>query len=208
VHGRGYSPFVLDRADGYVGIMVDDLTRLGTKEPYRMFTSRCEYRMSVRADNCDLRLTEKAHAVGAVRHPARLQRMKEKTEGIALATDLLHATVVRPAEWPQLGMKPARDGNHRTAYQLLAGKLLEWEDMVTVLPQLAELSPGVRDTVVIDARYSGFLHRQRKEVALLRSEDAVQIPADMNYEAVPSLSAEVPSPPEIDVDRLCRSETN
>lgn len=186
----GQAPLVLDRAQAYAGVMVDDLVTRGVAEPYRMFTSRAEYRLSLRADNADLRLTPLGLAlglVGSVRAEAFNRREAALGAGLALAKSL----AMTSGEAVRKGLKVNQDGLRRTALDLLAMPDIDWPALCTLWPQLSSLTPDVVEALEAEALYAGYLQRQEADIAALRREDQLALPDDLDYAAMPSLSAEL-----------------
>ncbi|MGO1119528.1 tRNA uridine-5-carboxymethylaminomethyl(34) synthesis enzyme MnmG [Rhodovibrionaceae bacterium A322] len=179
----------LDRAEAYVGVMIDDLVTRGVTEPYRMFTSRAEYRLRLRADNADQRLTEKGFSwgvVGTLRKGVYDRKQQALAEGAALARQL-SAT---PDELNRLGFKINRDGQRRDVYALLARPDMTWSRLETVWPELASLPTFVAENIETDARYASYLDRQEADVAAFRKDEDLVLPADLDFAAIPSLSNE------------------
>lgn len=183
-------PFILDRADGYIGVMIDDLVNLGTKEPYRMFTSRAEYRLLLRADNADARLTEKGYAIGLVGEE-RQKVYVAKAEAVALAISLAKDLTATPKSLSDLGMTINQDGVRRSAWELLSYPNLDLSDLIKVWPALAALTPEVAEQLDIEARYSRYLERQDLDIAAFRRDEAMVLPDSLDYTKVQSLSNEV-----------------
>ena len=182
--------FTLDRAEAYIGVMLDDLITRGVTEPYRMFTSRAEYRLHLRADNADQRLTEKGLALGAVgrdRGEAFAVRISAIREGIALSRQL-NAT---PDQLRRAGFSVNRDGQRRSAFDLLRYPDMNVERLASFWPELGALTPAVAEQVEIEARYAGYLARQEADVRAFRKDEALKIPADLDFRSIPSLSNEV-----------------
>jgi tRNA uridine 5-carboxymethylaminomethyl modification enzyme len=184
------APFVLDRADAYIGVLIDDLVTRGTGEPYRMFTSRAEYRLSLRADNADQRLTQKGIAIGAVggeRARAFAAKMMALDHARRLAADLrLSPTALR-----RHGLAVNADGVPRSAAELLAHPGIDVARLAPVWPELAALPPDIAEQLEIDARYAGYLDRQARDIAAFRRDEALLLPEALDYAAVGSLSAEI-----------------
>jgi tRNA uridine 5-carboxymethylaminomethyl modification enzyme len=183
-------PFVLTRADGYTGVMIDDLVTRGVAEPYRMFTSRAEYRLSLRADNADQRLTPKAMALGCVGE-ARAERFRAKTRALARGKAMLKALSVSPNQAAKAGLHLNRDGRRRSAFDLLAYPEIGFADLRGLWPELGTLSPEIAEQLATDARYAVYLARQADDIATFRKDEAVAIPGDFAYAAVAGLSAEL-----------------
>jgi tRNA uridine 5-carboxymethylaminomethyl modification enzyme len=188
--GGSQEPFVLDRADGYLGVMIDDLVTQGVTEPYRMFTSRAEYRLTLRADNADQRLTAKGQAigcVGSVRATAFAAKAHALTEARALA-ESLSAT---PPELTRAGLNINQDGQRRSAMTLLAYPDIDLARLSALWPALGQLDPAIGAQLEIDGRYAGYLDRQAADIRALRKDEALALPADVNYDAIGGLSTEL-----------------
>ena len=181
--------FVLDRADGYMGVLVDDLVSRGTSEPYRMFTSRAEYRLRLRADNADQRVTPLGVGVGCVgsaRGRAFEAKLAALNEGRARAASLS----LTPSEARRHGLSVNQDGVRRTAIDLLRYPDIAWSDLVRLWPELGDLPPVVAEQIEIDARYAGYLDRQDADIRAFRKDEALALPPDLDYQTLGSLSAE------------------
>lgn len=179
-----------DRAEGYLGVMVDDLVTRGVSEPYRMFTSRAEYRLSLRADNADERLTPKGlelGLVGSTRATAFGARMADIKRGRTLVNNL----ALTSSAALKAGLKVNQDGQRRSAFQLLAMPEVTFEQLVEVWPELAGLELSVRTALEADALYSGYADRQRLEIERFREDDQHPIPTTLDYFAMPGLSMEL-----------------
>ncbi|MHA1538751.1 MAG: tRNA uridine-5-carboxymethylaminomethyl(34) synthesis enzyme MnmG [Alphaproteobacteria bacterium] len=184
------APFVLDRAQAYIGVMIDDLVTNGTGEPYRMFTSRAEYRLQLRADNADLRLTGRGEEIGCISAPrAGLYRAKEAALGEA------RGLVRRLAETPNKlrghGLKVNFDGKRRCAHDLLAYPDVDLPRLAKIWDELGDIRPDIAEQLEIEARYSGYLARQEADIERLRRDEALALPADLDYGGIASLSMEV-----------------
>ncbi len=188
--GGGESPFLLDRADAYMGVMIDDLVTLGTEEPYRMFTSRAEYRLALRADNADQRLTEKGVEAGLV-GAARAAVYAAKKAALDQARELLDGLSATPNTLAGLGVAINRDGVRRTARRLLAYREITVERLAGLWPQLSGMDPAIAEQVEIDAHYGGYLERQRGDVAAFRRDEGLLIPDGLDYCRIAGLSNEV-----------------
>jgi tRNA uridine 5-carboxymethylaminomethyl modification enzyme len=170
--------------------MVDDLVTRGVTEPYRMFTSRAEYRLSLRADNADQRLTGRGVSIGCV-GSERSQRHAAKMEALEAARALAHSLAVTPNEAARHGLALKQDGQRRTAFDLLSHPDLGIDEVARVWPQLRQLSPKIAGQLEIDAKYAVYLDRQAADVAAYRRDEAVLLPAELDYESIAGLSAEV-----------------
>ncbi len=186
----GGARFLLDRADGYIGVMIDDLVTRGVTEPYRMFTSRAEYRLSLRADNADLRLTPKGLAVGCV-GGERERRFLAKRRAIEALRERLETLALTPDEAARCGIAVTRDGRRRTALELLARPEVDLARLAGIWAELAQVPRAVAEQLEIEARYRGYLRRQEADIALFRREESLRLPRDLDYERIPGLSREV-----------------
>ncbi len=190
---RGEAPVVLDRSEAYIGVMIDDLVTLGTREPYRMFTSRAEYRLLLREDNADLRLREVGHRVGLVAE-GEYRQFLEKREQIGAELSRLRGAKLLPSEadpafLAEFGM--ANLQNALTHEQLLRRPDLTYGELCRIDPVAAQVPPAVREQVEIQIKYQGYIERQLDQVERARKVEGTAIPADFDYIAIPGLSAEV-----------------
>ncbi|MDX3977778.1 tRNA uridine-5-carboxymethylaminomethyl(34) synthesis enzyme MnmG [Shinella sp.] len=181
---------VFSRTESYIGVMLDDLTSRGVTEPYRMFTSRAEYRLSLRADNADVRLTPLGLALGLV-GPERERRFGDWSNAMRLAREQLHALTLSPNEAAGHGLKINQDGVRRSAYDLLAHPDIDYARLAAVWPELQHVAPRVRDAVEIEAAYSVYMNRQEKDIAEARREEERRIPDDFDFGTLPGLSIEL-----------------
>lgn len=186
----GEREFILDRADAYIGVMIDDLVTLGTREPYRMFTSRAEYRLMMRADNADQRLTDRGLDIGCVAS-VREQVWGDKKAALHTAKEQVSNLAETPNALAKFGIKINQDGVRRSAYDLLAYPDIDFSTLVKVWPQLAELDPAIKEQVAIDAQYKGYLDRQAADVAAFRRDEELHLPRDLDFDKVGSLSVEI-----------------
>ena len=186
----GNEALVLDRADAYMGVMVDDLVSLGTREPYRMFTSRAEYRLILRADNADLRLTAKGMKAGCV-GPERAKAFSEKLQALGQGRALLESLRASPNVLRKHDLDVNQDGVVRSAWDLLAYPHMDLARLTQVWPVLADLDRTVVEQLEIDGKYQGYLARQEADIRAYRREEDLVIPDDVDYDAIGSLSAEV-----------------
>jgi tRNA uridine 5-carboxymethylaminomethyl modification enzyme len=181
---------VFDRAEGYLGVMIDDLVTRGVTEPYRMFTSRAEYRLSLRADNADQRLTGRGLALGCV-GAARQRHHAAKMEKLAAARALAEGLSVTPAEARRHGLALNQDGQRRTAFELLSYPDMGLSALARMWPQLSGIEEKIARQLEADAKYAVYLDRQAADVEAYRRDEALQLPADLDYAAVNGLSSEV-----------------
>jgi tRNA uridine 5-carboxymethylaminomethyl modification enzyme len=184
-------PIVFDRADGYLGVLIDDLVTRGITEPYRMFTSRAEYRLTLRADNADQRLTGKGIALGCVGQ-ARSQRHAAKMAALEAAKSLAKSLVITPNEAAKYGLALNRDGHRRSAFELLAYPEIEWGALRGIWPELSTIDPSIAVHLEIDAKYDVYLKRQTADVDAFRRDEGLVL-ADIDYADVPGLSNEARS---------------
>jgi tRNA uridine 5-carboxymethylaminomethyl modification enzyme len=181
---------VLDRSAAYLGVLVDDLTTQGIVEPYRMFTSRAEYRLSLRADNADRRLTAWGHRVGLV-GAERMARLADKLERLARAETLLAERRLTPSAASTYGIKVNQDGAARTGRELLAYSEVDVARLSRIWPELREIAPDVAEQVEIEARYAVYLQRQASDIADFRREEEMSLPAELDFAALGGLSGEL-----------------
>lgn len=181
--------FVLDRADAYIGVMIDDLTTKGAPEPYRMFTSRAEYRLLLRADNADQRLTERGIDIGCV-GTKRAQHWREKAQNLTDARALLSAVSASPKALAAADLPVPRDGAYRNAAQLLSLEDVSFAKLTPLWPELTHIPASLWGQLEADCRYAGYVSRQKADIDALRRDEAVKIPSDMDFSNVGGLSAE------------------
>jgi tRNA uridine 5-carboxymethylaminomethyl modification enzyme len=186
----GQHDFIISRADGYIGVMIDDLVSRGVTEPYRMFTSRAEYRLRLRADNADQRLTPAGSALGLI-GPERRQAFARKGAALQQGRELLDSLGLTPNEAAHRGLDINRDGRRRSAFELLAHPQIDLARLKSIWPQLGHIAPALGAQLEIDARYAAYLDRQEADILAFRKEESVRIPADFDYAGLPSLSGEV-----------------
>jgi tRNA uridine 5-carboxymethylaminomethyl modification enzyme len=186
----GGDAIVFDRAEGYLGVMVDDLVSRGVTEPYRMFTSRAEYRLTLRADNADQRLTDKGIALGCV-GAARAHRHETKMAALKDARAMAEALNVTPNEAARHGLELRRDGQRRSAFDLLSYPDLGIADVARIWPRFGALDRKIAEQIEIDAKYAVYLDRQAADVDSYRRDEALTLGDDVDYEALPGLSNEV-----------------
>jgi tRNA uridine 5-carboxymethylaminomethyl modification enzyme len=182
--------FVVDRAEGYIGVLIDDLVSLGITEPYRMFTSRAEYRLWLRADNADQRLTPRGLEIGCV-GAERAEMFHVKQQALTEAREVAARLKLSPSALAKRGVAINQDGVPRSALELLAYPEIGWDRLVSLWPELGSVRSDIAEQLTIDGRYNGYLARQRQDIAAYRSDEALLLPPDLDYGAVGSLSNEV-----------------
>lgn len=182
--------FELDRADAYIGVMIDDLVTLGTAEPYRMFTSRAEYRLLLRADNADLRITQRGVDIGLV-GSGRHKVFAEKSIALNAARDALLSLNETPNSLRNHGFEINQDGIRRNGIEILSYQNVDYAKMSHAWPQLNGIRPDIIEQLEIEATYSSYLERQDADIKALRRDENLHLPADLEYNGIPSLSNEV-----------------
>jgi tRNA uridine 5-carboxymethylaminomethyl modification enzyme len=188
--GGGETPFILGRADAYIGVLVDDLVTLGTREPYRMFTSRAEYRLSLRADNADQRLTPLGLALGCIGF-SRETVWKSKENSLFSARELVRALKMTPPELAKRGLSINQDGQPRSAAMLLGYPDMTVARLSAIWPDLAGLAPEIVEQIEIDGLYAGYMERQEADIVAFRKDEGLILPQSLDYDAVGGLSNEV-----------------
>jgi tRNA uridine 5-carboxymethylaminomethyl modification enzyme len=183
-------PFIVTRADGYLGVMIDDLVTRGVTEPYRMFTSRAEYRLTLRADNADQRLTPLGSAAGCVGRE-RASAFAAKSKALADGEALLKRLTMTPDEAGKVGLTINRDGRKRSAFELLAYPDIDLATLKRIWPMVAELDGAIAAQLAVDARYAVYLKRQEIDIADFRKEESVTIPTDFAFARIAGLSNEL-----------------
>src|SRR5690606_21755045 len=186
----GAGPFEITRAEGYIGVMIDDLVTREVTEPYRMFTSRAEYRLSLRADNADQRLTPKGVELGCV-GAERARKFADKMREIEAARALARSLQLTPAQAQAQGLVVNQDGQRRDALQLLAYPSIEFAQLAAIWPELGALTDAARMQLEIDALYSGYLERQALDVEAFRRDEDPRLDPALDYARVGGLSNEV-----------------
>ncbi|QJP15516.1 tRNA uridine-5-carboxymethylaminomethyl(34) synthesis enzyme MnmG [Starkeya sp. ORNL1] len=179
-----------DRAEAYIGVMIDDLVTRGVSEPYRMFTSRAEYRLSLRADNADQRLTERGAALGCV-GAERAGRFDAKRTALDAARAWASSVSITPSEGDRFGLVLNRDGQRRSAFDLLSYPHLGWADIVRIWPESAEIRGSIGEQVEIDAKYAVYLDRQQADIASYRRDEGAELPDALDYRAMSGISNEI-----------------
>ncbi len=183
------APIVFDRADAYIGVMIDDLVTRGVSEPYRMFTSRAEYRLALRADNADQRLTAKGIALGCVGQRREAFHVKKMT-ALEEARRFAKSVSLTPQEAERHGIPLNKDGQRRSAYELLSYNEIDIATLARAWPQFATLAPKIAEQIEIDAKYEVYLSRQAADVESYRRDESVTLPDDLDYAMLAGLSNE------------------
>jgi tRNA uridine 5-carboxymethylaminomethyl modification enzyme len=186
----GGGDITFDRAEAYLAVMIDDLVTRGVTEPYRMFTSRAEYRLTLRADNADQRLTARGIAIGCV--GARRRRQHEtKMAALAAARDSARSVSLTPSEADRYGFTLNKDGQRRSAFELLSHPNIGTAQLATIWPQFGDLPPKIAEQLEIDAKYDVYLSRQAADIAAYRRDEGLELPEGLDYSQIGGLSTEV-----------------
>lgn len=186
----GEDPFFFSRADSYLGVLIDDLVTHGVQEPYRMFTSRAEYRLSLRADNADQRLTPIGLSLGCV-GAERRRFFEVKLQALDAARTLLSERSLTPSEAEKYGFVSNKDGARRSALTFLSFPGIQFSDLCRVWPELETIAPAHQESLKIEALYSVYLKRQEADIAALRRDEALRLPPGLSYAQIPGLSNEI-----------------
>lgn len=186
----GKDPIHFQRSESYIGVMLDDLTTRGVSEPYRMFTSRAEFRLSLRADNADQRLTPKAIETGCV-SAHRIAQFERKMDKLSKGRETLGSILFSPSELRKIGLDVNLDGTKRTAFQLLSFKEVSLDRLTHLAPHLDTLDAETAAQLEKEALYANYIERQQRDVDLLRKDEMQRIPADFDFGSLPSLSNEL-----------------
>ena len=186
----GGGPFTLDRAEGYIGVLIDDLVTQGVSEPYRMFSSRAEYRLRLRPDNADRRLTARGIEAGCV-GGERARCFAAKSAALKGAEHLLNSLDATPDALRRHGIAANRDGRRRSARELIGYPDVILEELAALWPRLADLEPEIVQALENDARYRGYVERQEADIAAFRRDEALRLPGDLRFDAVGGLSHEM-----------------
>lgn len=187
---KNAQPFILSRADAYIGVMIDDLITLGTQEPYRMFTSRSEFRLSLRADNADLRLTQKGIEAGLVLEP-RKTLFQEKYEKLDTCRHFLKDNVITPNKAVEYGIHLNQDGVKRSIFELLSHPNLGIVELANAWPELTNFDSGIITQLKTESLYANYLDKQTIDMQQFRNDESIRIPETLNFDEIGSLSNEV-----------------
>jgi len=185
-------PFILDRSEAYIGVMIDDLVTKGVAEPYRMFTSRAEYRLTLRADNADLRLTQKGINIGVV-SSNRAGVFKDKFTNLGIISNKMNKLTITPTRISKFGVNIAKDGVLRTASEILSQKGVNMEKIRNIWAEIPYISKEIDDQIEINAHYRGYLSKQNADILAFKRDENLIIPENVNYDDLSGLSNEVKS---------------
>ena len=192
--------FILDRSDSYIGVMIDDLINFGVTEPYRMFTSRSEYRLSIRADNADLRLTPKGIDFGVISE-FRKEKFNKKLSNLLYVKNILLSKTLTSSQLGKLGIKVSQDGSIKTAYQILGLPNFGVAKTIEVFPGMESLDVNALNHFCIESKYSVYLKRQNADIQLFKNEEKCVIPSNINYSLLKALSSEM-------IEKLSKHQPN
>ncbi len=185
-------PFILDRSEAYIGVMIDDLVTKGVAEPYRMFTSRAEYRLSLRSDNADLRLTEKGIDIGLVLNK-RKEIYKEKSKKLEKIQNKMEKLMITPSKASNYEVNIAKDGEKRSAIQLLSQKSVNMSKIREIWPEINYISREIDEQLEINSHYLGYLKKQNADILAFKRDESLIIPKNLDYDQFSGLSNEVKS---------------
>ena len=189
---KGKEPFILDRSEAYIGVMIDDLVTKGVAEPYRMFTSRAEYRLSLRSDNADLRLTQKGIKIGLILDE-RKKIYKEKSFNIKKSLRSMENSMISPSKALKYGINIAKDGIKRNAIEILSQKSVNMIKIREIWPEIKYISREIDEQIEINSHYKGYLKKQNADIIAFKRDENLKIPENIDYDQFSGLSNEVKS---------------
>ena len=187
---KNCEPFILDRSDAYIGVMIDDLVTKGVAEPYRMFTSRAEYRLSLRADNADLRLTPKGIEIGLV-DGERKNYFNDKKDKLNKSISMIKSLYISPSKAEKYGIKIAKDGILRTADEILSRKSVNLNKIREIWPEIPYFSSEIDEQIEIGSHYKGYLKKQNADILAFKRDENLKIPDNVDYDVLSGLSNEI-----------------
>ena len=187
---KNMEPFILDRSDAYIGVMIDDLVTKGVAEPYRMFTSRAEYRLSLRSDNADLRLTHKGIKIGLIAEN-RKQLFEDKFNKLSKISLQMSNLNISPSKADKFGIKIAKDGVFRSAEEILTQKSVDMTKIRNIWPEIADYGNEIDEQIEINSHYRGYLKKQKADILAFKRDENLIIPDNIDYDQFSGLSNEV-----------------
>ncbi|MEL7230191.1 MAG: FAD-dependent oxidoreductase, partial [Pseudomonadota bacterium] len=188
----GDDPAHFSRTNSYIGVMIDDLVTKGVSEPYRMFTSRAEYRLSLRADNADQRLTAYGEKIGLVGE-ARRRHFQKKSAALENARALCESLTATPKALAEIGLTIAQDGVRRSAFELMRYQEVDIPKLTEFWPELGNMEAEIAEQMKIDATYAVYMERQKADIEAVKRDEDLAIPSDMSFAGIPGLSMELQS---------------